>query len=245
MSRFDSPDMQLIDLLRRSDHPSADDMQRVKKAIAVDLAVGMAATTALVASKTVWGAKLGTLATWAKGMLLVSSLVGVGIGVTLYAKPEGLLLGASRVTAPVASLGETTQVTTPALRSVEREHTEQYDSPKPALPQESEIKPRTSGSPKGARNGSSTLEAELELLGRSQRALKAGQPNEALRASDEHARKFPNGVLTLERLGVRTVALCQMGRLADGRAAAKSYLRMAPNSVLSKRIRIACQLSDE
>ncbi|HEY5957123.1 MAG TPA: hypothetical protein VIV60_11240 [Polyangiaceae bacterium] len=248
MSRFESPDMQLIELLRKSDRPSSEDMQRVRKAVAIEVAVGLSATTAAVAaSQSLWGAKLGALITWGKGLLLMTSLVGVGVGLTLYAKPEALLLRVSRPNAPVATLSEPTiRGEQPTVQQTALPESDESDElSKGTVPQGSSSRVRTNLVPKSSRNGASTLGAELELLGRSQRALKAGQPSEALRALDEHARKYPNGVLTLERLGVRTIALCQTGRLADGRAAAKSYLHSAPNSVLSKRIRIACQLSDE
>ncbi len=246
MSRISSPDLQLIELLRRSDAPSEEDMQRVSQEINLRLAIGIGASTALLAAtRSTWAMRLGLLGTWGKGLLLVSSLVGVGIGVTWYVKPAALLL-----TAPdVRQLSPRPAVVPPpatAVSAVPKRESPKADSQvEELLPVESGQKVRlvTAKSPSHA--SSSTLEAELGIVGRAQKSLKSGQPGEALRALDEHARRFPSGVLAVERSGVRTVALCQAGRLDEGRAAARSYLRLVPNSVLSKRIRIACRLSGE
>jgi hypothetical protein len=246
MSRIESPDMQLIELLRRSDAPSDEDMRRVRDAVGLKLAVGVGASAALLAAtRSSWAMQLGFLGTWSKSLLLVSSLVGIGIGVTWYAKPEALLLTAPDVKehSPRAAL-----VTKPAtaVSAVPAQESTKADSQfEQLLPAESGQKSRGGTAKSPAHPSSSTLEAEMAIVGRAQNALKSGQPGEALRALDEHARRFPSGVLALERSGVRTVALCQAGRVDEGRAAARSYLRLVPNSVLSKRIRIACQLSGE
>jgi hypothetical protein len=245
MSRTESPDLQLLELLRRSDAPSDVDMRRVRDAIDIKLAVGVGASTALLAAthSSWWAMRLGSLGAWAKGLLLVSSLAGVGVGVTWYMKPKTSMLGAPRWVEPPVAQPPAQRGAAPANPRPEPAKAESQVQ-EPGL-SEREQKARGTPSKGAGRAVSSTLEAELEILGRAQRALKSGQPNEALRALDEHARRFPSGVLTLERSGVRTVALCQAGRLEEGRAAARSYLRVVTNSVLSKRIRIACQLPDE
>lgn len=241
MSRIESPDVQLIELLRRSDAPSEEDRRRIGAAVSVRLAVGIGASTALLAvTHTAWAARLGLLGTWGKGLLLVTSLVGIGVGITWYAKPEALWLTAS----PTAvTHNPTSDALLPPTELPQRSAEADVVAPE-ASSRTPEASPKTRTAPaKSANRGTtSSLEAELEIVGRAQGALKSGQPNEALRALDEHARRFPSGVLALERSGVRTVALCQAGRLEEGRAAALSYLRLAPNSVLSKRIRVACQL---
>ncbi|HMA93477.1 MAG TPA: hypothetical protein VKP30_12370 [Polyangiaceae bacterium] len=240
MSRMESPDARLVELLRRSDAPSADDMWRVRRAVGMRVAVGAAASTALVATtRTSWAARLGTLGGWGKGLLLASSLAGAGVG-TWYLQASQKTVdsplrrsnavldsGSTQTKAPPASVADE-----PSARAPSEEHSAESE--------------KTRVTTKAASRGApSTLEAELALLGKAQHALKSGQPNDALRALDEHARRFPSGVLSAERTGVKPVALCQAGRLDEGRAAARSYLRVVPNSVLSKRIRVACQLPDE
>lgn len=240
MSRIESPDARLVELLRRSDAPSPDDMWRVRRAVGVRLAVGAAASTALVAgTRTSWAARLGTLGSWGKGLLLAGSLAGAGVGAWhLQGSPKSVGAPLRRSNAVLDS-GSTQVKTLPSTSS------DEASTPTGGEDHgvESEKAPVTS---KAANRGAqSTLEAELALLGKAQRSLKSGQPNEALRALDEHARRFPSGVLSAERTGVKPVALCQAGRLDEGRSAATSYLRVVPNSVLSNRIRVACQLPGE
>jgi hypothetical protein len=246
MSRIESPDMQLIELLRRSDAPSDEDMRRVSDAVGVQLAIGVGASTALLAAtRSIWAMRLELLGTWGKGLLLVSSLVGIGIGVTWYAKPDALLLAVPGVGPHLLRPSHLAQPAAADSAVAAQESTKADSQVEKLQPVESGQKPRTVAAKSLSHSSPSTLEAEMEIVGRAQKALKSGQPGEALRALNEHARRFPSGVLAAERSGVYTVALCQAGRLDEGRAAARSYLRLVPNSVLSKRIRIACQLPDE
>lgn len=67
------------------------------------------------------------------------------------------------------------------------------------------------------------LEEELALLASAQTALRSGQAAQALALTDEHAKRFPKGMLGSERRLIRIRALCASGRkeqgLAEGRAA--------------------------
>jgi len=60
---------------------------------------------------------------------------------------------------------------------------------------------------------------------------------EALKALDEHRRKFPNGFLTVERRAARAQALCSLQRVGEGRA---ELARMAPDSPAAARSRQVC-----
>jgi hypothetical protein len=68
-----------------------------------------------------------------------------------------------------------------------------------------------------------SLEEELALLASAQTALRSGQAAQALALTDEHAKRFPKGMLGAERRLIRIRALCASGRkeqgLAEGRAA--------------------------
>jgi hypothetical protein len=253
MSRVESPDGQLIELLRRSDMPSDEDVRRIRDAVAVRIAVGVGASTALVAAThSSWGLRLAALGTWAKGAVLATTLVGVGIGVAWQMRPTPAKSNDARqpAVAAMSQRGVTERNQSPSEIDLGRVGAPVNPAgSEPQVGEQGQVLPeqkgRTLASKAVGRSAPSTLEAELEIIGRAQRALTSGQPNEALRALDEHAKRFPSGVLSLERTGVRTVALCQSGRVDEGRAAARSYLRSVPNSVLSKRIRVACQLPDE
>jgi hypothetical protein len=86
----------------------------------------------------------------------------------------------------------------------------------------------------------STLAEENRLLARARAALLDADPGQALARLDEHARRFPDGVLSEERQALRAVALCEAGRDADGHAAAKAFLREHPQAALAERVRGAC-----
>jgi hypothetical protein len=255
MTRSDTPEMQLIELLRRSDEPTAADRDRIRKNVALQLTAGATvAATWVVAEHGSWLLRGGSLAAWLKGATLATILVGAGIATTHFWS----------VSSPPPPAVET-QIPAVNVRTVERQgevFPSKGENAPPSTPktETSETPPvddtvvtnsKRTGSPtvttKNQAYSASTgnLEAELVLIGQAQRALKAGQPGEALRSLDEHQRRFPAGVLSFERAGVRTVALCQSGRLDEGRTAARNYLRKVPNSVLSKRIRVACQMTDE
>lgn len=88
----------------------------------------------------------------------------------------------------------------------------------------------------------STLAAENRLLAQARAALIEGEPSRALGRLDEHARRFPDGVLSEERQALRAVALCEAGREAEGDAAARAFLRAHPQAALAERVRNACQV---
>jgi hypothetical protein len=83
------------------------------------------------------------------------------------------------------------------------------------------------------------LALEVELLSRATRALRSGQPAEALTTLDEHQRKFPKGALRQERSVARAQALCSLGRLIEGRAELE---RLPKNAPATARAMKACDL---
>lgn len=101
--------------------------------------------------------------------------------------------------------------------------------------------PLDASAPDDASAGS-TLAAENRLLAQARAALIEGEPSRALGRLDEHARRFPDGVLSEERQALRAVALCEAGREAEGDAAARAFLRAHPQAALAERVRSACQV---
>lgn len=251
MTRMVNPEMQLLEMLRKSDEPALADRERVRQRLALEIAAGAGAAVAVLTTQQgSWLLGAGKLATWLKGVTVAVSLAALGTGAVFYLhpnppppatqaqlsapNPEPNAIGPSL---PLAHQPLEPQQMQPIVAPQAKSTSELVQTAKVAA---------TSTTPKTTlRSTSGDLEAELRLIGQAQKALTSGQPNEALRALDEHQRKFPAGALSFERVGVQTVALCQSGRLSEGRAAARSYLRKVPNSVLSKRIRVACQLADE
>ena len=88
------------------------------------------------------------------------------------------------------------------------------------------------------------LREEVALIGGVKAALDRGRPGEAMTGLDAHARRFPDGELTLERRGYRAIALCELGKDTEGRGAGRIFVKAHPASTLSGRVRAACGLRD-
>jgi hypothetical protein len=86
-----------------------------------------------------------------------------------------------------------------------------------------------------------SLTRELAALDHARLALAGGDARRALGALDDHARKFPRGRLALEAEVLRIDALAKLGRTADARQHAETFLRLHPNSVLATRVRTHLQ----
>jgi len=84
------------------------------------------------------------------------------------------------------------------------------------------------------------LAQEVALLSRATTALNHGRIGEALKALDEHQRRFPNGVLSEERRAAKAQALCSSGRVTEGRA---QLARLSANSPAGKRAKQVCDAS--
>ena len=91
-----------------------------------------------------------------------------------------------------------------------------------------------------ARRPSDRLAEEVAILSRAETELHAGRYSSALRALEEHERKFPRGTLAQERLAAKIRALCGLGRTADADAA---LARLSPSSVHEGRTRAACNVA--
>lgn len=86
----------------------------------------------------------------------------------------------------------------------------------------------------------STLAEENRLLAQARAALLDHRPERALQRLDEHARRFPSGMLSEERQALRAVALCEAGRELEGKAQARTFLLAHPQAALAQRVRSAC-----
>ena len=105
-------------------------------------------------------------------------------------------------------------------------------TPEPALP----VKPQVE-SQAPAQRSQDRLAQEVALLSRATSDLRAGRAGAALKSLDEHQRKFPNGMLTVERRAVRAQALCTLKRVSEGRA---ELSLLAPQSPAAGRAKQLC-----
>ncbi len=104
--------------------------------------------------------------------------------------------------------------------------------------------PRSSSSPNPTVPNVSTLQAELALIRRGQTALRDGEPARALRAFDQHALEFPQGILAEERMVKRIAALCKLGHKERARTAATQFLATHGTSPLASHARRVCDEGD-
>jgi hypothetical protein len=107
------------------------------------------------------------------------------------------------------------------------------DMPAVSAPTSANDVPSASPSP-------TTLRAETALIRAGLDALHGGDPARALALFNQHAREFPGGILSDERDVERITALCDLGRNAEARDAAASFLSRRPSGSLAGRVLSSC-----
>ena len=80
-----------------------------------------------------------------------------------------------------------------------------------------------------------SADAEVKLLERAQDALRT-RSGEALALCTEHAKRFPQGLLTQEREVIAIEALTQAGKLPEAQARAARFAVSYPNSTHLRRV---------
>jgi hypothetical protein len=111
----------------------------------------------------------------------------------------------------------------------------------PAAPPPSVVTPLAAPADAPPEAPSTANDGELALMRSILAALRDGEAARALTLLEEHARRFPQGVLSPERRGLRVVALCEAGQTALGREERAAFLRVEPDSPLAQRVRSACK----
>ena len=88
---------------------------------------------------------------------------------------------------------------------------------------------------------SSDLTEETRLLAQARGRLRAGSPRQALPALTEHARRFPNGQLTEDRIALQAQTLCEAGDVKAGLQKAAALRKAFPSSSHLPRVHRACR----
>ncbi|HLV21444.1 MAG TPA: hypothetical protein VKZ49_11195 [Polyangiaceae bacterium] len=255
----------LIERVGDSDGPGPHRREHVRRALYASLAAG----GALTGSAGVAGAQGAAVATASKSAALggvlagksvtaqvavwfaAGSLIGVGVAAPVAmstdaprgAPPEAApMQAAAAPTAPVA-------LRAPAPPAAGAQAAAEPHAPAAAPPNATAP---LAASPPSARAAATPLPdvapaapvtgiaAEVALLKRAQQQLAAGDARASLAALDEHARTFPAGTLTAERLAARVFALCALGDAEAARTAAREFLSLAPASPLVPRVLASC-----
>jgi hypothetical protein len=201
--------------------PAAGDRERLEALIDAKIATSAAAAGAVTTGTFVanaWRLALGVALAGGSGALAVSL------------QEDAPAPAASVVVAPrmavATSAPAPARVIVPAVMSPD------------ALPSASIVKPpRSDAAVNTSRTQTDLLALEVSLLSRATSALRSGRADDALRALDEHKRKFPSGVLSVERRAVRAQALCSLKRVGEGRA---ELARLSPQSPAAARTKQVC-----
>jgi hypothetical protein len=227
-----------LKLARQGLAPTSVERQRLRAAIAARAALPVAPAAAAE----------GVLRGWPA--LKASGSSGFAVGATLLALgfAGGLWLGRGRepllpplpvpMTAPASEATPATNasVDVPVHDSapvVER-------APEPAAPKPASPAPRAHP----AARRSDAFEHELALLQRAERAIRNQDPALALSLLGELEREHPRAALAEERKAARVMANCQ-AKEPTAPLAAERFLREAPGSVYSDRVRALCGLAGE
>jgi hypothetical protein len=231
----------LLRAARSFDDPSADDSRRVRAGVLAKVGAAVGVGAALGATSSAWsfasiGAVLGTTA--GKIGTAVVLVAGLSAGTYVATRPR-VVSHASAVTSSFSSSAPIERPRAPMSKVIDL-------APPSAPVAEAPSKTRSNAQPSmrglHARRGSADLEGEVRLLEEADADLRRGDAEAALARLGEHASRYPSGTLADEREGVRAIALCRAGRIAEGRAAADRFLTAARKSSLATRVRTACNV---
>jgi hypothetical protein len=84
------------------------------------------------------------------------------------------------------------------------------------------------------------LGQEVAILSQASSDLHTGRPADALKALEEHQRRYPGGALAEERTAARIRALCALGRVDEARSELTRLSQSTPESPHLARARKAC-----
>jgi hypothetical protein len=225
MSNLSPNSRALLREARGALRPKEEDRERVSAALRTRL--GLAALPVALGHQVASASALGTKSSFwtvVTGIAASASLVG------------GLVY--------VAIDGARTDV---PLRRLERATLSMPRVPQPALPSaapaSSVMEPErvsVPDAPTASARRSDRLAQEVTILSRAARELRGGRAAEALKALDEHQRKFPSGALAEERRAAKAQALCALGRSAEAKTELSRLARSSPQSASAARAAQFC-----
>lgn len=209
----------LIEQSRSALRPNAGDRERIESALRERLGPDVLSADA-PSSPSVGLASTRALFRVAIGVCVV------GGGVALWAlRPNASPLHSTSAPAPGVHLPNPPLSAAPTAPEPESIEPSAPSGPLAALP--------ASGAPRKR----DPFAQEVALLARATEQLHLGNAGKALRALQEHQRRFPNGTLSEERRAAKAQALCLMQRVREGRAEQSG---LEPNSPAAARAREVC-----
>lgn len=250
---------ELLHTVQKTGNPSADDRSAVRRSLS-GLFVATAVTTSTAVASAATKATLLTSFLWpfVTGALVGGAVIGttaVAYRVNIFGDPARVSTETAGVVRPpavpraeppvvpseLAPPGELPSAV-PAPRKEER-------APVSRLPESRTFAPPPNPAPVGVVSkpapaelqSPQSLEAESRALAEAQRALRDHDTEWALGMLAQQDRTFAGGVLAAERAAARVFALCAAERFEEGRAAAERFQKQYPGSLLTERVRQACE----
>jgi hypothetical protein len=263
MSELSPETNRLLALARGAGALTDERRRQIKAGLLSQIATG-GALTGTAATHVVWGKAAWLSSPIVKGLsaLALLSAVGVGVYVGSRAPQSGTPDRASAVSPARVANPKPTNAASPgdSNRGVRSPSPAEAEAliPEPIAPApvaQAAVAPNSS-SPKTTASSShtaavseatndlpaapsvDTLAGETSLLRDADQALRAGNAARALSLLDEHAARYPHGVLAPERNAERVIARCKLGQI-DAKSA-QNYLASHANSPFAARIQDAC-----
>ncbi len=249
MDELSSHARRLIDAANSFDDPTDADRDRIRAGVFMRMgsvaAVGTVAITAAKASSAAASAGPLLASTLTSASIFSAAAIKVGAVVVIGALATAGAYVALRPAHSPAPVAVVTPAPIVAPAPVAAVAPAVVDTSSPAI-DPSELPALDDAKPSPARLHARPvdLEGEMKLLRQADAALRRGDSASALVAINKDAALHPAGVLSQEREGVRAIALCSGGNLAQGQAAARKFLASASKSPLSSRIRSACSITE-
>jgi tetratricopeptide (TPR) repeat protein len=249
----------LLELVRDAHGPGDDDRARVRAqlaarigaaaglGVAAGLGAGLKTTVTVVAGAETTAGAIGAGTVTAKligAALIVSSTVGAGaVAVHRAARRPPAHVATVPKPAPATPHPRAAVVTPPPSLPAPAPEPAMPPAPPPkhvvtrAIPQPVTQEPAEAAAPPTAAAPRPAVDEEVRLVHEGLVARRAGRAADALELFDRHARLYPHGVLAEERDAERALALADLGRVAEARAAIEAFLRAHPDSPLAARLR--------
>jgi hypothetical protein len=223
----------------RDDAPSPAARQKTLVALGLAGSIGatVTATTTTGAASTLLKSSASTaLLKWI-GAGILGGLVTVGT--VAYVQPVTMGPRAAPNPAPPSSALNRPATTPSPQPDTAVEPAGSASASASAAPEAPSATPTASASaaPPPAKPAATTLTEEVASLDAAREALASGNTARALAALDEHQRKFPGGMLSMEATVLRIEALAQRGDRAGAARLGQAFLDAHPQSPHAARIR--------
>lgn len=231
----------LITATQHGDDPLPIDEARVHRAVMLRIGAGVVAGGVVAAAgqqavsaavkASMWSTLLGHVGFKIAAIALIGGAATAG-GYLVIHRPPDAQPSFEPESSPAAVAVASAQVHAPAI---DEDRAVSVDE----LPLASSG-PSKSTPPGAASRRTSTLGAEVAAVEAANRALRAGDPERAMRVLEGNAQLLEDGTLKEEADVARILALCDMGKQEAAAAEARRFLQSAPHSPLVGRVKASC-----